>query len=212
MVSLLYGSSIEGGMMNIIAYWCERFFALCVLIFLMPLFLFISVLIRAESPGPVFFIQRRVGWHCSKFSLYKFRTMKAKRSENGPLFTLANDGRLTDVGRILRQYKIDELPQLINIVKGDMAFVGPRPIVPELAALHDQDNLQIMFKVRPGVTGPASLEFRHEGQQLAQSDDPHAHYCQHLPEKEELGIAYISQKSILFDLKVILRTIWAVLR
>lgn len=168
----------------------------------------VSVLIRLTSEGPVFFQQERVGRGFRRFKIMKFRTMVVDAEKHGMQITAGRDPRITAVGHILRKTKLDELPQLINVLRGDMSFVGPRPEVPKYVEMFRKDYEELL-KVRPGITDLASLKYRHESELLGQSDDPEKTYTQQiLPDKIELAKEYIERSSLLFDLNLILRTVF----
>ena len=176
------------------------------LIFLSPLFAFAAALIRCTSAGPVFFRQERMGRGFQPFQILKFRTMVADAPRLGGALTAGDDPRITFVGRFLRKTKFDELPQLINVLKGEMSFVGPRPEVRRYVEMFKDDYEQLLT-VRPGITDLASLKYRHESELLGQYADPDAAYIKLiLPDKIALGREYLSRSSLLFDLKVILKT------
>lgn len=169
----------------------------------------IAVLIKLDSPGPVFYKQRRVGRAFRPFWIYKFRTMKVGAA--GPALTIGADRRITRVGGFLRRSKLDELPQLINILRGDMTIVGPRPEVPQYVEAFRRDYEEIL-KVRPGLTDLASLKYRDESALLGQSSDPEGEYLRRiLPDKIQLAKDYIRRSSLLFDLNLIGRTLLRVL-
>jgi len=177
-----------------------------------PLILAAAMLIKIDSPGPVFFRQRRIGRAFRPFDIYKFRTMRADAEPGGELLTVARDPRITRVGRVLRETKIDELPQLINVLKGDMSLVGPRPEVDRYVDLFRTEYREIL-SVRPGITDLASLKYRDESALLAQATSPELEYVTCiLPDKLRLGREYIERSSLLFDLAVIGRTLAAVVR
>ncbi len=179
------------------------------LILLSPALVLAAVLVRSTSRGPALFKQQRVGRNFVPFQIYKFRTMVQHAPHQGPAITVGDDPRITRVGRWLRKTKLDEFPQLINVLKGDMSLVGPRPEVPRYVEMFRDEFAQILT-VRPGITDLASLRFRHESELLAAAEDPEAEYCQRvLPEKLRIAQEYIDQASLYFDLKVILRTIVA---
>jgi lipopolysaccharide/colanic/teichoic acid biosynthesis glycosyltransferase len=180
--------------------------ALGALLFLFPLFLIVAVAIKLDSRGPVFFRQLRMGRGFSPFFIYKFRTMTDNLQNTGALFTVKHDPRITRVGRFLRKSKIDELPQLINVLTGEMTFVGPRPEVPSYVDLFRADYEEIL-RVRPGITDLASIKYRDEASVLAQSPDPEAEYVNRvLPDKIMLAKEYISHSSFLFDLGLMFKT------
>jgi lipopolysaccharide/colanic/teichoic acid biosynthesis glycosyltransferase len=178
---------------------------------LSPLFLIVAVLIKLDSEGPVFFRQERVGKGFRPFRIYKFRTMVSDATRKGRLITSGADPRITRVGQFLRQTKLDELPQLINVLKGDMSVVGPRPEVQAYVEAFRNDFDEILT-VRPGITDVASLQFRDEASILGAFRDPEAAYrTSILPAKINLSKEYIRQASLCSDLRVILRTVAAVL-
>ena len=182
--------------------------ALGALLVLFPLFLIVAATIKLDSTGPIFFRQQRMGRGFHPFFIYKFRTMTDNRQNAGALFTVKHDPRITRVGRFLRKSKIDELPQLINVLKGEMTFVGPRPEVPSYVDLFRQDYEEIL-RVRPGITDLASIKYRDEASVLAQSPDPEAEYVNRvLPDKIKLAKEYISHSSFLFDLGLLFKTFY----
>ena len=171
-----------------------------------PLFLVVAALIKWDSKGPVFFRQERIGKNFHPFWIYKFRSMVQDAPEKGALISVANDSRITRVGNVLRKTKVDELPQLINVLKGEMSLVGPRPEVPKYVQLFRIDYEEIL-RVPPGITDLASLKYRNEAVILAQSKDPEKEYLVRvLPDKIKLAKEYVRRSSFLFDLALILRT------
>lgn len=181
------------------------FFALLILL---PLFLVVGLIIKLSMPGPVFFRQKRIGRKGKPFSIYKFRSMVVNRDDIS--ITLEGDRRITPFGKFLRRSKIDELPQLWNILKGDMSFVGPRPDVPGYAdELKGEDRILLEF--RPGLTGPDSLAYPEEEGLLARQPDPHRYYVEVLyPEKVRINRKYLQNHSFWKDLKILWRTaLWA---
>jgi len=182
-------------------------FSIIGLALIFPVLFLISILIKLDSKGPVFFVQGRVGKHNKDFNIYKFRTMEIESAKKGNLTLGNNDSRVTKIGYFLRRYKIDELPQLINIIKGDMSFVGPRPELRYYVNFYKEEDLEI-FKIRPGITGLASLKYRNEVELLKKAKDPEAFFIKTIiPDKLKYNKEYISKKSILFDLKLIGLTI-----
>ena len=182
------------------------------LIVLCPLFAIIAVLIKWDSDGPVFFRQSRIGRHFRPFFIYKFRTMLSDAPAIGPLLTVGDDPRITRVGRWLRRTKLDELPQLINILTGDMSFVGPRPEVERYVRLFRTEYAEIL-QVRPGITDLASLKYRAESTLLARSPRPEEEYVTRiLPDKLRLGQQYVRELSLGRDVMLIARTLAAVVR
>ncbi len=182
-------------------------FSIIGLIVLFPFLLLIALLIKIDSKGPVFFIQGRVGKNNTDFNIYKFRTMRVQSDKKG-LLTLGNhDSRITKIGYFLRRYKIDEFPQLLNILKGDMSFVGPRPELRYYVNFYSDDDMKI-FKVRPGITGLASLKYRNEVELLKAANDPEEFFIKTIiPDKLKYNKEYIKRQNFFFDLKLIGLTI-----
>ncbi|MDN3667170.1 sugar transferase [Algibacter miyuki] len=182
-------------------------FSLIGLIFLFPFLLILAIIIKIDSKGPVLFIQGRVGKNNRDFNIYKFRTMREKSQKSG-LLTLGNhDARITKVGYLLRRFKIDEFPQLINILKGDMSFVGPRPELRYYVNFYTEDDMKI-FKVRPGITGLASLKYRNEVELLEAAENPEELFIKTIiPDKLKYNKAYIKNRNFFFDLKLIALTV-----
>jgi lipopolysaccharide/colanic/teichoic acid biosynthesis glycosyltransferase len=175
-----------------------------------PLMILISLYIILDSPGGVIFRQIRVGKNNRDFTILKFRTMFTDSSEKGLLTVGSGDARITRAGRTLRKYKLDEIPQLFNILAGDMSFVGPRPEVRKYVEMYDEEQKKIL-SVRPGLTDYASLQFIRESDILGNSPDPEETYIHFLmPEKLKLNLFYIQSQSILTDLKIILITVWQI--
>lgn len=175
------------------------------LILLLPVFFVLVVLIRLKMPGPVFFRQKRVGRDGKLFTLVKFRTMTLTHS--GSSVSVKGESRITPLGAVLRKYKLDELPELWNVLTGDMSFVGPRPDVPGYAdKLSGKDR--DMLKLRPGITGPAALKYANEEELLSGQSDPLS-YNNHVlwPDKVKINLEYLKHRSFFFDLKVILFTL-----
>jgi lipopolysaccharide/colanic/teichoic acid biosynthesis glycosyltransferase len=182
-------------------------FSFLSLVFLLPVFLVISILIVLGSKGGVFFTQTRVGKNQQDFKLLKFRTMFTGSEKKGLLTVGDSDNRITSTGKWLRKAKLDELPQLLNILKGDMSFVGPRPEVKKYVDLYDKEQLRVL-SVRPGLTDYASIEYVNENEILAKYPDPEKAYIEIImPPKLELNLKYIKEMSLLVDLKIIFRTI-----
>lgn len=170
-----------------------------------------AILIKLDSPGPVFHRGLRVGKHGKVFRIYKFRSMVANAEKIGGPSTPDDDLRITKIGRFLRKYKIDELPQLINVLKGEMSFVGPRPEVPEEVETYTEEE-KALLTVLPGMTDWASLADIDEGAILKESKDPHQTYREKIkPEKIRLALEYVKNHSFWIDLKIIFKTIKAVL-
>jgi len=182
------------------------------LLLLMPLFALIAILIKLDSPGPVFFRQERVGRHGKLFRIHKFRTMQHAAADAGPQLTVGADARITRVGALLRTTKLDELPQLIDVLQGSMSLVGPRPEVPRYVALYPAALRDKVLSVRPGITDPASIEFRDEAARLAHAADPEYEYVHNiLPRKLALASDYVDRASVATDLAVMTRTLRALL-
>lgn len=172
---------------------------------LAPVFLIVAVLIKAQDRGPVFFRQERVGRHGRPFRIHKFRTMRVANA--GALITSADDARITPVGAFLRRTKLDELPQLIDVLRGDMSVVGPRPEVPRYVALWGDAARAEILSVRPGISDPAAIAFRNEQDELAAADDPERHYVEViLPQKVAMYLDYVRTRSFAGDLRVVFRT------
>lgn len=182
------------------------------MIILSPLFIIISILIKLDSEGNVFFKQRRVGKNKKIFEIYKFRTMVTDAEKIGRQITIGNDSRITRVGAFIRKYKLDEFPQLINVLKGEMSLVGPRPEVPRYVELYDEEQEKILL-VKPGITDYASIKFRNENDILGKSIDPDREYIENvMPTKIDLNLKYISEISLLTDIKIIINTIIAIIK
>lgn len=180
--------------------------AFLALVVLLPLFVLIALLIVCSSPGGVFYRQIRVGKDKNLFSLYKFRTMRPDSEKSGQLTVGMRDPRITGIGYFLRKYKLDELPQLLNILKGDMSIVGPRPEVPVYVELYDPCQLRVL-KMRPGLTDYASLAYINENEILGKAADPEKTYIEQImPAKLELNLKYIEEQSFRTDMTIIWRT------
>jgi len=177
-----------------------------------PLLILIASLIKWEDGGPVFYRGKRVGLRGRIFRIFKFRTMVVNAENIGASSTANEDPRITRTGRILRKYKLDELPQLINVLKGDMSFVGPRPEVKRFTDMYTQEESAIL-SVRPGITDWASIWNCDEGSILAGAEDPDQAYLELIrPTKLKLQLAYVRKHSLIVDLKIILLTLLAVVR
>ena len=177
---------------------------------LSPVLLVVSVLVAVTSPGGVFFRQERIGKDGKPFRIFKFRSMR--KDNAGLKITTGNDRRITPVGRFLRKSKIDELPQLINVLVGDMSFVGPRPEVADYVNLYTPYQRQVLL-VRPGITGLASIRFRNENDLLTASDDPNRTYVEQImPRKIDLDLEYIPHASVFYDIKLIFQTFAVVIK
>lgn len=184
----------------------DRVVSFCGLLFLWPILAVVAVLIRIKMPGgPIIFKQQRVGRNGKLFTMYKFRSMKVAHS--GSSISVAGESRITPLGAVLRKYKLDELPELWNVLIGDMSFVGPRPDVPGYADLLKGRDRDIL-KLRPGITGPASLKYRNEEQILAQVEDPVKYNDEVIfPDKVRINLYYLENQSLRMDIKLIVCTI-----
>lgn len=182
------------------------------IIVLTPLFIVVAIAIKFDSVGPVFFRQDRVGQYGHLFRIFKFRTMNISSDYHGSQITVGDDPRITVIGYLLRKYKIDELPQLIDVFLGRMSLVGPRPEVPMYVDLYPQDIKKIVLSLKPGVTDLASIEFKTESLILAQSIDPQREYVEKImPIKLKHYVEYAKNRTFLGDILIILRTIKAVI-
>jgi len=189
----------------------DIFFSLIVLIIMLPFFIFISIFIKLGYDGPVFYMQQRVGKNNRDFKLWKFRSMRTGSDKKG-LITIGDDNRVTSTGRFLRKYKLDELPQLINIIGGDMSIVGPRPEVRKYVDLYNQEQLRVL-SVKPGLTDYASLEYFNESEILGQYENADKAYIEIImPAKLKLNLDYIDNKKFGKDIGIILKTIWRILK
>lgn len=184
---------------------------ICILI-LTPILLLISVWIRLDSQGPILFRQERVGMLERKFTIYKFRTMIVDAESLGKQITVGRDPRITRSGVFLRKYKLDELPQFFNIIRGDMSIVGPRPEVPRYVSLYNTEQKQV-FSVRPGLTDEASIKYRNENQLLEDTDNPEQLYIEKImPDKLNINLEYIQTVSLKKDVQIIGKTILAIMQ
>ena len=181
------------------------------IVFLFPVFIIVSILIKIDSSGPVFFLQERVGLNGKLFKIIKFRSMKINHN-NSLTVTLENDKRITRIGKKIRKYKIDEIPELINVFIGDMSFVGPRPDVPGYADLLKGESRNIL-KLRPGITSRASIKYANEEMILLNENDPIAYNNNIIfPDKVKLNLNYYHNNNIWIDIKIIFATLFAVLK
>lgn len=183
-----------------------------VLLVLLPVWLIIALLVAVESPGGIFYKQVRVGKGNRDFYLYKFRTMRVGSDKKGLLTVGERDNRITRIGYFLRKYKIDEFPQLLNIIKGDMSIVGPRPEVRKYVDLYTPEQMKVLT-VRPGLTDYASIKYVNENEVLAASDNPEQTYIDEvMPAKLELNLQYIANQSLTEDIRLIFRTFMAIFK
>ncbi|MDG1697367.1 MAG: sugar transferase [Polaribacter sp.] len=189
----------------------KRFFDLILsfigLLIIVPILFLITILIKISSSGPVFYKQARVGKNNKDFKIFKFRTMHVNAHKKGLLTVGGRDPRVTSIGYYLRKFKLDELPQLINVFKGDMSFVGPRPEVRQFVNLYSEIQKKVL-NVKPGITDLASIEFRNENEILSKEEDPNQYYIDYImPKKLEINLKYINQRNLLKDFVVIIKTI-----
>jgi lipopolysaccharide/colanic/teichoic acid biosynthesis glycosyltransferase len=185
----------------------DVFFSSIGLIVLLPVFAVVALGLKMTSPGPVFFRQVRMGRHGSSFRIFKFRTMKVQKSNIGCQVTAQGDSRVTPVGNMLRRSKLDELPQLINVLRGEMSLVGPRPEVLEFVDLFPFEYGRIL-KVRPGITHPATLSFRYEEDILATRSDPRQFYIQKILPKKLAAYEANLEQSLVKDILTIIKTVF----
>lgn len=176
------------------------------LIILSPLFIILAILIKLDSEGPVFFKQIRVGLKNKDFSLYKFRSMYVKTDKSGLLTIGDRDPRITSLGYYIRKYKLDELPQLVNVLKGDMSLVGPRPQVRKYVNLYTPEQMHVL-DIRPGITDLASIKYRNESELLGKLNDPNKYYTEVImQDKLRINLQYIENNNLLNDIAIIFCT------
>jgi lipopolysaccharide/colanic/teichoic acid biosynthesis glycosyltransferase len=186
-------------------------FCLPMCIVLSPLFLLIALFIKLGSKGPVFYLQERIGINSTPFNIFKFRTMHLDADKKGLLTVGGRDPRVTRVGYFLRKYKLDELPQLFNVVLGEMSLVGPRPEVKRYVEMYSVEQRKVL-EVKPGITDYASIEYSNENELLGKADDPEKTYVEEImPAKLKLNLRYVQEKSFFVDLKIIFRTVMKIL-
>ncbi|MDZ4758171.1 MAG: sugar transferase [Bacteroidota bacterium] len=182
------------------------------LIILIPFFIIIAILIKLNSKGPVFYKQQRVGLNNTNFGVYKFRSMYMDADKKGLLTVGGRDPRITSIGYFLRKYKIDELPQLINVLLGEMSLVGPRPEVRKYVDYYNAEQMRVL-SVKPGITDNASIEFIDENVLLAQAADPEKYYLEKLiPQKTAIYLEYVDTRNFWKDIQIIFKTIFNVFR
>ena len=187
-------------------------FSLTVILFFLPVGLVLSILILLSSKGGIFYTQTRIGKNKKPFSLLKFRSMKIESDKQGKLTVGMNDKRITKIGVFIRKYKLDEFPQFVNVLKGDMSIVGPRPEVEEYVNLYSEKELKIL-DVKPGITDYASLEYFRENELLAKSKDPEKTYINEImPNKIALNYKYLKNPTLLHDFKIIFKTILKIIK
>ena len=182
------------------------------LIVLSPLFLVLAIWIKLDSKGPVFYRQVRVGWKNKDFRIFKFRSMRVG-ADKGSLVTIGgHDPRVTRSGYFIRKFKFDELPQLINVVLGDMSLVGPRPEVRHYVDYWTPEQMHVL-DVRPGITDPASIKFRNENELMEKAEDPEKYYIEVImQEKIRLYLEYVEKHSFFYDLGLIFKTFWVIVK
>ena len=182
------------------------------LLIISPLFLIVAIWIKLDSPGPIFYRQVRVGRYNKDFRIFKFRSMRIG-SDKGSLVTIGGrDPRITRSGYFIRKFKIDELPQLINVLVGDMSLVGPRPEVRHYVNYWTEEQMHVL-DVRPGITDPASIKFRNENELLAQAEDPEKYDIEVImQEKIKLYLDYVKKNSLWYDIKLIFQTFWVIIK
>lgn len=191
----------------------DLFFVIPGLLVLLPVFTFVSLWIKTDTKGPVFFRQMRVGKAGKLFSIFKFRTMVVNAESLGAKITVGNDSRVTKSGLFLRKYKLDELPQLINVLRGEMSLVGPRPEVPEYVEYWPADLRELILSVSPGITDYASIEFRDENKLLGVVGNPVETYISEImPIKLAYYVRYVRERSVFLDFWLVLKTIASILR
>jgi lipopolysaccharide/colanic/teichoic acid biosynthesis glycosyltransferase len=176
------------------------------LLLLSPLLLLLALWIKLDSRGPILYRGQRVGKDGRPFIMYKFRTMVLGAERRGPAVTYKDDPRITSAGRFLRQTKLDELPQLLNVLRGEMSLVGPRPEDPKYVALYTPEQ-RLVLSVKPGITGPTQLEYRDEASLLQGEGVDEEYVSRLMPEKLKLDLEYVRTRSLLLDLKILWRTV-----
>ena len=195
--------------------WVKRTFdlglAMIAFLLLSPLFFLASLLAKLQSKGPVFYKAKRVGKHGTLFEMYKFRTMVVNADTLGGSLTTYRDTRITPIGRFLRWTKLDELPNLINVIKGEMSLIGPRPEAPNYVKYYTEIQKQVL-QVKPGMTGPSQLANRDEEEKLkGQKDAEHYYITELMPKKLALDLHYVATQSIASDIGWLLKTFWVVI-
>ena len=195
----------------------KRIFDLSVSVILLvlfsPFYLLIALLIKLDSFGPVHYKALRVGKNGRLFKLFKFRTMKVNSSSSGPAITQKTDPRITRVGKILREIKVDEIPQLWNVIRGDMSLVGPRPEDPRYVEKYDEEQRKVLL-VKPGLSSPASIEYRHEEKLLSTQVDNLEEYYVHqvMPKKLKIDLDYVENQSLIRDVAICFKTAYTIIK
>lgn len=180
------------------------------LLVLSPLFLVVAIWIKCDSKGPVFYKQQRVGRWNKDFWLYKFRSMRPGSDKQGLITVGGRDPRVTRSGYFIRKYKLDELPQLINVFLGDMSLVGPRPEVRKYVEMYTPEQIHVL-DVRPGITDLASIRYRNENELLEQAEDPDRYYVEVImQDKLKINLKYVADHSFWYDIKLIFMTFWEI--
>lgn len=189
----------------------DIFFSLLALVLLTPFLLLIGILIKTDSKGPVLFKQFRVGKNNRDFTIFKFRTMYVNSEKNNLLTLGDSDSRITRLGYYLRQFKLDELPQLFNVFIGNMSFVGPRPELRHYVNYYSETDLRVL-SVKPGITGLASLKYRNEVELLKAAENPESFYINSiLPDKLQIEKTYLSNRNFWLDIKILFQTVFVVI-
>lgn len=184
----------------------------CGLLLLSPILILLAVWVKLDSKGPVFYKQVRVGKGNKDFYLFKFRSMRIGSDKKGLITVGGHDPRVTRSGYYIRKYKLDELPQLINVFKGDMSLVGPRPEVRHYVNYWTPEQMHVL-DVRPGITDPASIKFRNENELLEKAEDPEKYYIEVImQEKIKLYLEYVDHASFWYDIKLIFQTFWVIVK
>lgn len=190
----------------------DLFFAFLGIMLLLPIYLLIAIFIKLDSKGEILYKQERIGKDGIPFYVLKFRTMVPDAFSKGALTVGSRDPRVTGVGFYLRKYKLDELPQLFNVLFGEMSFVGPRPEVKKYTDLYNE-NQKVVLSVKPGITDYASIKYRNENDLLAQSSDPEKLYIEEImPEKLNLNLKYINDNNVFKDIKIIINTFYTIVK
>ena len=190
----------------------DLFFSFLGILFLLPIYIIIAILIKIDSNGDILYKQERIGKNGIPFYVFKFRTMIPNAFSKGALTVGSRDPRVTNIGFYLRKYKLDELPQLFNVFLGEMSFVGPRPEVREYTDLYDQNQKKVL-SVKPGITDYASIKYRNENDLLANSNDPEKLYIEEImPNKLELNLQYINNNNVFKDIEIIFSTFYTIIK
>ena len=190
----------------------DLFFSFLGILFLLPIYIIIAILIKIDSNGDILYKQERIGKNGIPFYVLKFRTMIPNAFSKGALTVGSRDPRVTNIGFYLRKYKLDELPQLFNVFLGEMSFVGPRPEVKKYTDLYNAEQKKVL-SVAPGITDYASIKYRNENDLLAQSSDPEKLYIEEImPEKLNLNLKYINDNNVFKDIKIIINTFYTIVK